>query len=175
MKKLTLNLSLILTLLIMMSCSQIKEEVDLIVFNTKVYTVDSAFNTAESFVVKDGKFYDVGTNEEMLAKYSAPNNFNAIGQTVFPGFIDGHCHFYGYGLGLQQNADLRGTKSTEEIIERLKEFREDHPYAWLTGRSWDQNDWEIKEFPGKEVLDAEPAPKLFTFKTESRWLTACHG
>lgn len=154
MKKLTLNLSLILTLLIMMSCSQIKEEVDLIVFNTKVYTVDSAFNTAESFVVKDGKFYDVGTNEEMLAKYSAPNNFNAIGQTVFPGFIDGHCHFYGYGLGLQQNADLRGTKSTEEIIERLKEFREDHPYAWLTGRSWDQNDWEIKEFPGKEVLDA---------------------
>lgn len=137
-----------------MSCSQIKEEVDLIVFNTQVYTVDREFSIAESFVVKDGKFYDIGTNEEILGKYRAANNFNAIGQTIYPGFIDAHCHFYGYGLGLQQNADLRGTKSQNEIIERLKAFREEHPYEWLTGRSWDQNDWDVKEFPTKEILDA---------------------
>lgn len=154
MKKSLWNLSFILVLPMIMSCSQFKEEVDLLVFNTQIYTVDSAFSIAESFAVKDGKFYDIGTNQEILSKYRAANNFNAIGQTIYPGFIDGHCHFYGYSLGLQQNANLRGTKSQEEIIEILKVFRKDHPYEWLTGRSWDQNDWEIKEFPSKEILDA---------------------
>lgn len=135
------------------SCSQIKERVDLVVYNTTIYTVNGNFEMARAFAVKNGKFVDVGSDEEILQKYTAERTFNAVGKFVYPGFIDGHCHYYGYGIGLQKNADLRGTKSQEEIIERLKAFHKDHPFEWVTGRSWDQNDWDVQEFPSKEVLD----------------------
>ena len=51
------------------------------------------------------------------------------------------------------NADLTGTKSFEEIIERLKLMQANPNCEWIYGRGWDQNDWEIKEFPNKEILD----------------------
>ena len=138
---------------IIISCSQMKERVDLIVFNATIYTVNSQFENARSFAVKDGKFVAVGSSQEILDKYTANRTFNGVGKFIYPGFIDGHCHYYGYGIGLQQNADLRGTKSQEEVIERLQAFHADHPFEWVTGRSWDQNDWDVQEFPSKEILD----------------------
>jgi predicted amidohydrolase YtcJ len=146
-------ISIMLFLPILISCSQMKTQVDLIVFNSKVYTVDGDFKVVESFAVKDGKFVAAGSNEEILDKYSAKVSINGVGRFVYPGLIDAHAHFYGYGMSLQTNADLRFTKSPEEIVERLKAFHETHPGEWVTGRSWDQNDWEVKEFPSKEILD----------------------
>ena len=136
-----------------LSCNLVKEKVDLIVLNTKVYTIDKNFSIAKSFAVKNGKFLDVGTDKEILNKYSAPIIYNAIGKTIYPGFIDGHCHFYYYGLGLQRNADLTGSKSFEEVLEIIKKFHKENPSEWITGRGWDQNDWEKKEFPDKNELD----------------------
>ncbi|PKP30218.1 MAG: amidohydrolase [Bacteroidetes bacterium HGW-Bacteroidetes-17] len=150
MKKL---ISVILFLPILISCSQMKTQVDLIVFNSNIYTVDDGFSIAESFAVKDGKFVAVGTTQEILDKYSAQRSINGIGQYIYPGLIDAHAHFYGYGMSLLTNADLRGTKSPEEIVEILKTFHESHPAEWVIGRSWDQNDWEVKSFPTKDILD----------------------
>lgn len=146
-------LSIIILLPILISCSHMKIRVDLIVFNTKVYTVDDNFKMAECFAVKDGKFVAVGSNADILDKYSADRSINAIGRYVFPGLIDGHAHFYGYGMSIQTNADLRGSESPEAIIEILKNFQQSHTSEWLTGRSWDQNDWEVKDFPTKKILD----------------------
>ena len=52
-----------------------------------------------------------------------------------------------------QNADLTGTRSFEEIIGILKEHQAKYPSEWILGRGWDQNDWEHKEFPSKDLLD----------------------
>lgn len=54
-----------------MSCTTNKQ-VDLIVFNAKVYTVDSSFSNAEAFAVKNGIFIDIGTNAEMQKKIHRP-------------------------------------------------------------------------------------------------------
>src|SRR3954470_3331435 len=91
----------VLNIFLFSSCSQ-KQQVDLIVHNAIVYTVDSSFSNAESFAVKDGKFIAVGTNDEILNKYEAKESIDAQGKSVYPGLIDSHCHFYGYGKGLQE-------------------------------------------------------------------------
>ena len=52
-----------------------------------------------------------------------------------------------------QYADLRGTKSPEEIYTILKEHHKKFGGEWVLGRSWDQNDWENKAFPDKSKLD----------------------
>ncbi len=41
----------------------------------------------------------------------------------------------------------------EEIIERLKKFRADHPSEWLLGRGWDQNLFSDGQFPDNEALN----------------------
>jgi predicted amidohydrolase YtcJ len=134
-------------------CAQ-KEKVDLFVKNARVYTADSSFSTASAFVIKDGKFLAVGSADELAKTYDADSTADLNGQPVYPGFFDPHSHFLGLGQMLDQ-ADLVGTESYDEIIDRLKQFAQKHPDAlWVIGRGWDQNDWADKQFPTKEKLDA---------------------
>ena len=133
------------------SCS--KTEVDLLVHNAKIYTVDDQFSTAEAFAIKDGKFFEVGSNKELLKRYTSQQIFDASGACIYPGFADAHCHFMGYAKGLQ-TADLRGTKSFEEVIDVIKAHAIKFPGDWIIGRGWDQNDWENAVFPDKRMLDA---------------------
>lgn len=134
------------------ACGQKKENVDLIVINSNTYTVDADFSKAEAFAINDGKFVAVGTSDEIQGKYTSEAVVDAQGKTVTPGLIDAHCHFYGLGRN-QQVVDLMGTNSYEEILEKVKEFQEQNPKNFILGRGWDQNDWEVKEFPTKDKLD----------------------
>jgi len=134
------------------SCSK-KEQADLIVYNARVYTVNSTFDTVQALAVKDGKILAVGTSDEIKKQFKGTEEIDAEGKTVYPGFIDAHAHFYGYGQSLQ-TADLRETKSWAEVLQRLADFAKTHPNGWLIGNGWDQNDWEDKAFPTNEKLTA---------------------
>ncbi len=143
----------ILILFIMTSCENQKEQADLIIFNALVYTVDESFTVQEAFAIKDGKFVAVGTNTAIKGNYTSVEIIDAQGKPVYPGFIDAHCHFSGYGYNLLKRADLVGTKSFEEVIDRLKEHQNKTNSEWIEGRGWDQNDWVVKEFPTNQLLD----------------------
>lgn len=147
-----LRLLFLFLILSLLSCSQ-KQKADLLIYNATIYTVDSSFSTAEAMIIRDGKIIAVGKNSDLEKNYEAKEKIDAHGKFVYPGFIDAHAHFVGYGSGLQ-TADLTGTNSWEQILQRLKDFSKDLPKGeWLTGRGWDQNDWDIKEFPSNEKLN----------------------
>jgi len=147
-KSIKLN-NLILVLLVFTSLLQsCKKSVDYIAYNGNIYTVNNDFNVASAFAVKDGKFIDVG-NDEIFSKYNTKQKIDLNGSTVLPGLIDAHCHFYGLGLN-QSVIDLTGTSSFNEILEKIA-FENNKDV--IRGRGWDQNDWEIKEFPDKLKLD----------------------
>ena len=129
-----------------------KEKVDLVIVNANIYLVDDNFSKAQAFAVQDGKFLAVGSNEEIRSKYTSDQLIDADGRTITPGLIDAHCHFYGLGLN-QQVVDLVGTTSFDEVLQRVKDFHASNPKTFLRGRGWDQNDWEVKEFPTKLELD----------------------
>jgi len=120
--------------------------------NGTVYTVDSAFSVAEAIAVKDHRILAVGPTKELTKNYRAKTIKDLKGAFVYPGWIDSHCHFLGYGLTLGE-ADLVGTSSVEEIVSRLQTHYQDNPGPWITGRGWDQNDWEVQEFPDRTLLD----------------------
>lgn len=143
--------SFIIAIFILSSCNS-KQKIDLLVFNATVYTVDSNYSKAEAFAVDKGKIIEVGETEGLQKKYEAKENVDANGKFIFPGFIDGHAHFLGYGLGLQ-SAGLEGAKSWDELLEKLKTFASVNKEGWIIGRGWDQNDWDVKEFPANEKLN----------------------
>ena len=145
------NLLLLFTLVTLFSC--IKEKADLIVINSNTYTVNTSFDKAEAFAIKDGVFIAVGKNEEITGRYQSDKIVDAENKTIVPGLIDAHCHFYRMGLQ-QQKVSLEGTKSYDEVLEKLVAFQKEKNNTFITGRGWDQNDWELKEFPTKEKLDA---------------------
>jgi predicted amidohydrolase YtcJ len=146
------NIILAISSLLFAACAG-KQHADLIVHNAVVYTVDSTFSTASAFVVADGKFVAVGDSATIFSKYESDSVVNAKGKPIYPGLYDAHAHFYGLGRMLDQ-ADLTATTSTSEIVERLKKYQSEHPdKVWLIGRGWDQNDWTLKQFPDKAILD----------------------
>ena len=146
-------------LLLLISCnSEEKQSADLLVFNAQIYTVDTTFSTTEAFVVKDGKFLETGTPEALQEKYDFKDKLDAEGKTTLPGFIDAHAHFYRMGMQ-QQKVDLTGTNSFKEVLDRIVAFQKERNVNFITGRGWDQNDWEVKEFPSKEKpVEAPEAP-----------------
>jgi predicted amidohydrolase YtcJ len=141
----------IIFLLALHSCAN-KTQVDQVLHNGTIYTVDETFSTAEAMAIKNGRILATGKANMILGKYAAAEIIDLEGGFAYPGLIDAHCHFIGYGESLQ-NADLTGTGSFEEIIEILKENQAKYPSDWILGRGWDQNDWKIKEFPTKDKLD----------------------
>jgi len=153
-------------LTIMTSCNH-KTPVDLIVHNANVYTVDKDFSKAQAFAVKDGKFVVVGNEDMIMRQYTAKETIDAQGDAVYPGFMDGHCHFTGYGGNLVRWANLKGCLSFNEVIERLKEHDSLYPSEWLLGRGWDQNLWEVIAFPNNERLaEAFPNKKVLLTRVD---------
>ncbi len=136
-----------------------RQRVDLILHNGRVYTVDGSFLVSEAFAVKGGRIIAVGKSKDILNAYTADSVVDAHGQPVYPGFIDAHAHFVGYGRGLFE-VNLYDCKDWNEAIGRIKTFAAAHPNEpWIRGRGWDQN-----KFPGKAYPDNASLDQLFPNK-----------
>jgi predicted amidohydrolase YtcJ len=145
-----ITISIITTSLIM-ACSK-RQKADLIIANATIYTIDSSFSKANSMAISEGKIIAIGSKQEVESNFYSDNRIDAAGKFIYPGFIDPHCHFSGYGLTLG-SASLSGSKSWDEVVERLVEHQKEFPSEWVQGRGWNQNEWNIKEFPNKDLLD----------------------
>ncbi|MFM7078810.1 MAG: amidohydrolase, partial [Bacteroidota bacterium] len=134
------------------SCGPQQPVADAIYYNGIVYTVDDSFKVVTAFAVKDGKVIETGTDSEIL-RYDSKDRTDLKGKAVYPGFHDGHCHFFGYGLDLKK-ISLVGTGSFESILDTLIKYRNQKTRGWIFGRGWDQNDWTVKEYPDNSKLDS---------------------
>ncbi len=149
MKRYTLA---IVCVILLASCTS-KQKVDTILTGGTIYSLDSANTVAKAIAINQGKIVDYGTIEYIKTTYTAEEIINTEGKTVYPGFIDAHCHFSGYALD-GYKCDLTGTGSYKEVLAKLIEYEKSNKLSWIYGRGWDQNDWEIKDWPTKKDLDS---------------------
>lgn len=129
-----------------------KSRVDLLVKAKKVYTVDQQFTIANAFVVHQGKIVAVGQADSLLRYYNPVEVLDYSDNYIYPGFIDAHCHFFGYGE-MSENIWLGDYSSWEELVEALRKIYSDNPTPWIVGRGWDQNRWDPAQMPDKKQLD----------------------
>jgi predicted amidohydrolase YtcJ len=134
------------------SCHDLKKKADLIIYNAKIYSPDSLAKEINCIAVSSGKIIGIGTDSEIRSRYWSPENINASGACLYPGFTDAHSHFTGFALGLRY-ADLTQAHSFDEVLEILKGYRKTHPEGWIVGRGWDQNNWPQKVFPDNKLLN----------------------
>ncbi len=154
MKKIYILLLVLITIVVIIFLIM-KEtmRVDMLLINAKIYTMDSNNTIAEALAVKGDRIIGVGSVKDLMKDFSSDKIIDLNGKTVIPGLIDGHAHILGEG-GRLETLDLVGTTSVEDIVNRILERKKNiKPGEWIFGRGWDQNDWEKKEFPTKEILD----------------------
>ena len=104
-----------------------------------------SFPAANSISCADGKIISIGkdlTGDIMIDLEKG---------VVYPGFMDAHLHLVWYGKSMEI-LDLVGTKGVAEITGKVSQVY-DGSEQWIIGRGWDQNDWEIIQYPNKESLD----------------------
>ncbi len=121
---------------------------DLVVFNAKVYTVDSGTPKAEAFAVKAGRFAAVGSDSEIKGLIGkGTQTFDAKQMTIVPGFIDCHNHAPGNTLlyeVLVGNPYVVEFVTISSIVDKLRaKARETPPGMWVQGYFFD--DTKVKD------------------------------
>lgn len=129
-----------------------------IIFNVKGYSLNANQQllrfSAISF--EDGKItrlYSYGpdlTRRENRRRYD--NIIDGKGQTMLPGLIDAHGHVMNYGRAIS-NVDLVGTSSLKDAKSRIQKQLSKSPSGWVLGRGWNQELWDVKQFPHASDID----------------------
>jgi len=126
---------------------------DMVIMNGTVATVDEEFSIKEAVAVLDGKIVFVGKSR-VARRFigDSTNVIDAEGKLVLPGLIDAHGHLHSLGEQLA-NLDINGTKSWQEIIEKVEErVKTVNPGEWIVGGRWNQNEWPVRDFPVHDEL-----------------------
>lgn len=126
---------------------------DLIVVNGDVYTIDPDSARVEAFAVEDGKFTAVGTSAEIRALAgSGTKVIDAGGNTVTPGFVDGHSHMSGDSPPVA-GVDLSYVADKDEWLRLIEEADRRMPEGeWMTGGYWDHT-LSDGVYPTRDMLD----------------------
>src|SRR5271155_5992175 len=137
-------------------------EPDLLVFNAKVYTVDSGAPKAEEFAVKAGRFTAVGTTADMKALAGKrTQTYDAKQMTVVPGFIDCHNHATGSVLlyeVLVGNPYVVEFVTIDSIVAKLRaKAAQTPPGTWVEGYFFD--DTKVKDNRLLNVHDLDKVSK----------------
>lgn len=121
----------------------------------RIDTMDPAHPRAQAMAYDaEGRILQLGSPQALIQAYPGATRVDVGNATVIPGMIDAHGHLLGQGL-THLTANLVGTTSKAEVIERLRAFEATLPEGeWLVGNGWDQNDWADKTFPTAADLDA---------------------
>ncbi len=137
-------------------------DADLVVFNAKVYTVDSRVPKAEAFAIKAGRFTAVGSNAEirgLIAK--GTQTFDARQMTIVPGFIDCHNHAPGNTLlydVIVGNPYVVEFVTISSIVDKLRaKARETPPGTWVEGYFFD--DTKVKDNRQLNIHDLDQVSK----------------
>ena len=81
-------------------------QADLILHNGKIATQDQQRSFAQAVAIKDGRFVEVGSNEEILKlRQDSTRMVDLNRRTVIPGLNDSHLHVIRGGLNY--NIELR--------------------------------------------------------------------
>jgi len=125
-----------------------ERDADLVVFNARVYTVDSRLPRAEAFAVKNGRFVAVGSTADIRSLIGkGTQTLDAKRMVLVPGFIDCHNHVSGsmvlYEVLVGNPYEVEFV-TIASIIDKLRaRTRQTPPDTWVEGYFFD--DTKVKD------------------------------
>ena len=134
-----------------MDSSTDSTNVDLILTNGKVLTVDSEFSIRNTVVIDDGLIIETG-DAGLTQKYKSQKIVNLEGKVLMPGFNDSHTHIRGRP---QRYIELGKVTSILEIQELISnKIAAIGEGEWITGYGWSEDELDEGRRPVRRDLDA---------------------
>ncbi len=124
-------------------------------FNGTVLTMDRDRPRAEAVLTENGRILAVGSYDNLKDCGGAP--FDLRGATLMPGFVDGHSHMMGLGMDMLRKCDLMGCESFDELLGRLRKFRDERGLTHgepICGSGYDPAIMKEDRHPDAAVLDS---------------------
>ena len=132
------------------SSSDAGDQVDLILTNGKVITVNGNFDIHDTVVVDEGRIVETG-GSSLLARYDAAQTVDLQGKTLMPGFVDSHIHIRGRP---QRYIELGEVESISEIQDLIRaKVEEIGEGEWITGYGWSEDELAEGRRPLRADLD----------------------
>jgi predicted amidohydrolase YtcJ len=146
-----------------------QRNVDTIVTNGKILTVDDRFSIVEALAIDEGRIVTRGTRQE-VARYAGPKTqvIDVGGKTVIPGLIDNHFHLTRAADTWHNQTRFEGVDSRRKALETLAaKAGSMEPGEWI----FVQGGWSQRQFadaPGGFTLEEldRVAPKNPLFVQE---------
>lgn len=92
-------------------------------FNGNIITMENKEANPEAILIENGIIKKVGNLEEVEREEKGTRKIDLQGKTLMPAFIDTHSHITAYAKTLSY-VSLNNCKNINDIIERLKEYKE---------------------------------------------------
>jgi len=125
---------------------------ELILLNGNILTMDQANPRAEAIAIAGGRFFAVGSNDEIRNLASAGvKRIDLGGRTVVAGFIDAHLHTASSGLRhlKEVNCDLRSIAAIQAALR--ERAAKTPPGQWVIGFMYD----DTKTAEGRPLTKAD--------------------
>jgi predicted amidohydrolase YtcJ len=138
------------TLLVARAAPTWAQQVDTILVNGKVLTVDPQFSVRSALAVREGRIVAVGSDPD-VRRLASPKTrtIDLQGRTVIPGLIDSHMHATRAALSFSTEVNWIGAASLADALNRLHEA-------------------SLRAKPGAWLIVATPPATLDTFKERRR-------
>lgn len=123
--------------------------------NGIIHTFDPVKPLVEAVVVENGRFIDMGTNDDMILQWgrSDCSIVDLNGKTATPGLIDSHLHLSAMAKNFL-SLDVTGVTTKREMLEKIREKANSLQNGdWLMGWGWDENLFTDGTFPTIQELD----------------------
>ncbi|MRR18762.1 amidohydrolase [bacterium] len=135
------------------SCTNSKQNADMIITNARIWTGNAEQPFAGAMAVSGDTIIAIGSEGEVMKHRSDESAVIDLGgRFVAPGFIDSHVHLLQGGSNLA-SVQLRDASTPEEFINRINEFAvTQKPGTWILGGDWDGMGWE--SLPQKGWIDS---------------------
>ncbi len=124
---------------------------DLVITNAVVVTVDTGVPSAEAVAVVGHEIAAIGSVGE-IDDWIGPETevIDAGGRLLVPGFVESHGHFMSLGRA-QMILDLTTATTWDDIVAMVEDAAATaEPGAWINGRGWHQEKWEVMPEPSVE-------------------------
>jgi len=126
------------------------QNVDLILTNGKVLTVDDQFSIQDTVVVNDGRIVATG-GSSLTSQYASDNVVDLDGKVLMPGFNDSHTHIRGRPQRYIELGDVTSIVEIQELIQaKIVEIGEGE---WITGYGWSEDELDEGRRPLRIDLD----------------------
>lgn len=131
---------------------------DRLYYNARFFDPATDLSGADALAVAGGRIGAIGQFEELAPSLrSGAEPLDLEGACIIPGPVDAHVHLVSHGFSHRLAADLRGCRSIEEIVGRLREHARSHlrpnDGAWLLGRGFDQEMLTDGRWPTRTDLE----------------------